>query len=97
VRDYTFRLAAVITGTNGKVLHRHSYDRCRPVPCQGTERVLASKKMATKECPMCGEHMRLTTREQTDRIPGSRDTKTKRVSEWVCPECDYFEEADDES
>jgi YgiT-type zinc finger domain-containing protein len=53
--------------------------------------------MEPKECPMCGEHMRLQTRNQTDRVPGSRETRTKRITEWVCPECDYFEEADDVS
>jgi YgiT-type zinc finger domain-containing protein len=65
--------------------------------CQGNRRVLASKKMEPKECPMCGEHMRLQTRDQTDRVPGSREVRTKRITEWVCPECDYFEEADDVS
>ena len=51
--------------------------------------------MAVKECPMCGEHMRLLTREQIVRVPGSRETRAKRVAEWVCPECDYFEEAEE--
>ena len=46
---------------------------------------------------MCGERMRLKARDQTDRVPGSRETRTKRISEWVCPECDYFEEADNDS
>ena len=44
---------------------------------------------------MCGERMRLHTREQTDRVPGTRETKTKPVREWTCPECDYFEDADE--
>lgn len=51
--------------------------------------------MDAKECPLCGERMRLQTRDETDRIPGTRETRTKRVSEWVCPECDYFEEAEE--
>jgi transposase len=51
--------------------------------------------MDAKECPLCGARMRLHTREQTDRVPGSREPKISRVSEWVCPECDYFEDADD--
>jgi uncharacterized protein with PIN domain len=47
-----------------------------------------------KECPLCGERMRLTVREIRDRIPG-QGTATPRVTrEWVCAECDYFEEAD---
>jgi C4-type Zn-finger protein len=51
--------------------------------------------MEPKECPMCGTPMRLHTREQTDRIPGTREIRTKPSREWICPECDYFEEADE--
>jgi hypothetical protein len=51
--------------------------------------------MDAKECPMCTTRMRLKTREHTDRIPGSREPKVTRVSEWVCPECDYFEDAEE--
>jgi hypothetical protein len=51
--------------------------------------------MEPKECPMCGGRMRLVTRELTDRVPGSRETRTKPVREWTCPECDYFEEAEE--
>ena len=53
------------------------------------------KTMDVKECPLCGTNMRRQTREQTDRVPGSSDIRTKRVSEWVCPECDYFEDAEE--
>lgn len=41
---------------------------------------------------MCGESMRLETREQVDRVPGSHTVRTRELREWVCPECDYFEE-----
>lgn len=51
--------------------------------------------MAAKECPMCGETMRLNEREVVERVPGSPQTATTRFTEWVCPECDYFEEVDD--
>ena len=51
--------------------------------------------MVAKECPMCGEAMRLKERTQVDRLPGTAQTKTTVVREWVCPECDYFEEADE--
>ncbi|MGE5245525.1 MAG: YgiT-type zinc finger protein [Betaproteobacteria bacterium] len=50
----------------------------------------------TKECPLCGEKMRLHRRESVVHVPGSPTTSTKSISEWVCPECDYFEEADEE-
>ena len=46
---------------------------------------------------MCGETMRLRERETIDRIPGLPQTKTTKYAEWVCPECDYFEEAEEES
>jgi hypothetical protein len=48
--------------------------------------------MPAKDCPMCGETMRLRDREVTDRMPGTHQTKTTKFREWVCPECDYFEE-----
>jgi len=45
-----------------------------------------------KECPLCGETMHLRMRELTDHIPGTGQTSTRNVREWVCPECDYWEE-----
>jgi YgiT-type zinc finger domain-containing protein len=47
-----------------------------------------------KECPLCGEMMRLKLREVTDRVPGTSQTTTRQMREWVCPECDYWEEAE---
>ena len=52
--------------------------------------------MPGKDCPMCGELMRLRESQITDRVPGTPQTKTVKVVEWVCPECDYFEDAEDE-
>ena len=51
--------------------------------------------MLAKECPMCGEFMRLREHEVTDRVPGTPQTKTAKAREWMCPECDYFEEAEE--
>jgi uncharacterized protein with PIN domain len=48
-----------------------------------------------RECPLCGETMRLVERTIVDRVPGSNEEKTAHVHEWVCPECDYFEEKED--
>ena len=45
---------------------------------------------------MCGEPMRLVERESHTRIPGGTETKVSRYTEWVCRECDYFEEIDEE-
>jgi transposase len=51
---------------------------------------------ATRECPLCGETMRLEVKEHVVNVPGN-PTPTKTLSrEWVCPDCDYFEEADAE-
>jgi C4-type Zn-finger protein len=49
---------------------------------------------ARRECPMCGETMRLTERMQVDHIPGTGEVQRRELAEWICPECDYFEEAD---
>jgi hypothetical protein len=51
--------------------------------------------MPAKDCPMCGEMMRLRESEVTDRLPGTTQTRTTRTREWVCPECDYYEEVED--
>lgn len=50
--------------------------------------------VAMKECPMCGENMRLSTREVADRVPGVSQAQARIAREWICPECDYFEEAE---
>jgi hypothetical protein len=51
--------------------------------------------MPAKECPMCGETMRLREREIVDRVPGTPQTTTAKYREWVCPDCDYFEDVED--
>ena len=48
-----------------------------------------------KECPMCGETMRLKDSKVEIRIPGNPTATTRSVREWVCHECDYFEEAEE--
>ena len=48
-----------------------------------------------KECPQCGETMRLSTREVRTTVPGpAGQAKVRQIREWICPECDYFEEAE---
>jgi len=47
-----------------------------------------------KECPMCSEFMRLVTRETITRVPGTSQVVKTAVREWICPECDYFEDAE---
>jgi acetone carboxylase gamma subunit len=43
---------------------------------------------------MCGETMRLSVRELPGQVPGQSESAVRVVREWICPECDYFEEAD---
>ena len=43
---------------------------------------------------MCGEFMKLVTRENVTVVPGTIQEIKKAEREWVCPECDYFEEAE---
>jgi rubredoxin len=50
----------------------------------------------TKECPTCGETMHLREIEAVVRVPGHPESSAKRTWEWVCPDCDYFEEAEEE-
>ncbi len=49
--------------------------------------------MTTKECPLCGTTMQLKESTATTHTPGNPKPATQAVREWVCPECDYFEEA----
>ena len=48
----------------------------------------------SKECPLCGETMRIKVHEQTDYIPGQSQAVRTEIKEWICPDCDYFEEYD---
>lgn len=50
----------------------------------------------TKECPLCNEMMRIHAVVHTTRIPGTQQQVSREGREWRCPECDYFEEVDDE-
>lgn len=50
----------------------------------------------TKECPLCAETMRMRISERTERIPGSSQVVKHTVREWVCPDCSYEEEVEDE-
>ena len=47
-----------------------------------------------KECPMCNELMRMRQAERIDAIPGTHQTVKREYKEWICPECDYFEDVD---
>jgi rubredoxin len=50
----------------------------------------------SRECPLCGSTMKLKVREIVVQVPGNPRPTTTQSSEWLCPECDYFEEVDEE-
>lgn len=51
---------------------------------------------ATKECPLCGGTMRFKEIQAVTMVPGNPKPATTTTREWVCPDCDYFEDADEE-
>ena len=44
------------------------------------------------ECPLCGTTMTLKVTESVAQIPGNPKPTRTATREWICPECDYFEE-----
>lgn len=38
--------------------------------------------------------MRLSVREEIRYVPGTSQVLKTPIREWICPECDYFEDAD---
>jgi hypothetical protein len=50
----------------------------------------------SRECPLCGGAMRKKRIEAESHIPGHKQSTRRTITEWVCPDCDYFEEADEE-
>jgi rubredoxin len=50
----------------------------------------------TRECPMCGGAMRLKRGTRAQHVAGYGASQPKETKEWVCPECDYFEEVDED-
>ena len=45
---------------------------------------------------MCGGSMRLKEIVHATQVPGQTVAATNVTHEWNCPECDYFEEAEEE-
>ena len=41
--------------------------------------------------------MRSVTRETVTKVPGTSQEVRTVTKEWVCRECDYFEEIDDDA
>ena len=51
--------------------------------------------MEERECPLCGDRMHIETRETVSKVPGTSQEVRRTTQEWVCRECDYFEEIDE--
>ena len=45
---------------------------------------------------MCGGSMRLERKEQMIQVPGNPRATQRITAEWICPDCDYYEEAEEE-
>ena len=45
---------------------------------------------------MCGGSMQLKRTQSAVRVPGNPKLSTPITNEWMCPDCDYFEEAETE-
>ena len=77
--------APVVTRANRVVPHRLS----RYVSITSFER------WSRKNVPMCGERCGCTRANRPIACPALRETRTKPVREWICPECDHFEDAEE--
>jgi rubredoxin len=76
---------------------RESITRRSGAPGHTTHRAWQARGMPdTRECPLCGGTMQLK-QTTVPPVPGYVDTTPKKTLEWVCPDCDYFEEADGEN
>jgi ssDNA-binding Zn-finger/Zn-ribbon topoisomerase 1 len=52
---------------------------------------------AIRECPLCGGNMRLRETQNVVQVPGNPNATMTMSREWVCPDCDYFEEVEEET
>jgi rubredoxin len=50
---------------------------------------------ATRECPLCGGTMRVRETQRVVQVPGNPSATAQLSREWVCPDCDYFEEVEE--
>jgi len=41
--------------------------------------------------------MRLREQQTVVNVPGNPSATTRQTREWICRDCDYFEEAEEES
>ena len=41
--------------------------------------------------------MHLKHTETVVNVPGNQHATSQKSAEWICPDCDYFEEADEDN
>jgi len=41
--------------------------------------------------------MKLVEKQSIVQVPGNPNATTRRTREWICPDCDYFEDAEEET
>ena len=41
--------------------------------------------------------MKVKESQTVTRVPGNPQATTRTTRDWVCPDCDYFEDAEEES
>jgi hypothetical protein len=41
--------------------------------------------------------MKLRERQSVVKVPGNPSATARTLHEWICPDCDYFEEAEEET
>jgi rubredoxin len=49
-----------------------------------------------RECPLCGGTMHLKRTQSPLHVPGNPKPTMQITTEWMCPDCDYFEDAEEE-
>jgi len=52
---------------------------------------------SVKECPVCGGTMRFREAQSVVQIPGNPSATSRTSREWICSECDYFEDVEEEN
>ncbi len=50
-----------------------------------------------KECPLCGGTMRYRESTTPIQVRGNPNATPQTTREWICPDCDYFEEAGEDA
>jgi len=49
------------------------------------------------ECPLCGGTMQLKRTQTVVQVPGNPHPTSRAGAEWICPDCDYFEDAEEQN